>query len=383
MSTKTILIISEFPADFYSLGAALDRAEPERFKSVTVSTRDQPVDALMDPGNDAVILAYTPETEYLLRLAQKKHLTLPIIVLIDQESEDRVGKLKAAGASDYIVRGVISDDLLHRILDYSIMLSSVRLQHEHVLQQQRIEHAVQQGGEHLRSVAHAGGDGRTFHQPGLPPSFTVITDDTTEKPQPAVTVLAQSVPRGLSTPWKATILVLLVAVALVSVGLLDQRLDSEARLSRLEAGNDILSGQLLQIHSELTRIALAPTPVVVTGSDDVTEPEPELAVTADPTFGPKPEPTPIVAIPQTTVTVVGGENWFINLGTFSSNTAAQRFADGLRPSAHQIEVQSAIVAGQNLYRVRLINLPSEEVAYTLATDYQLSLGGNPLWVGRY
>ncbi len=62
MNKRTVLIISEHAADFYSLTAALDRAEPNRFKAVTVNTRDQPVDALMDPGNDVVVLAYTLET---------------------------------------------------------------------------------------------------------------------------------------------------------------------------------------------------------------------------------------------------------------------------------------------------------------------------------
>ena len=61
MASKKILIISEYAADFYSLGAALDRAENDRYQYVTVNTRDQPIDSLMDPSNDAVILAYTQE----------------------------------------------------------------------------------------------------------------------------------------------------------------------------------------------------------------------------------------------------------------------------------------------------------------------------------
>ena len=34
---------------------------------------------MMDPSNEAVILAYTQDTEYLLRLAEKKDLSLRII----------------------------------------------------------------------------------------------------------------------------------------------------------------------------------------------------------------------------------------------------------------------------------------------------------------
>lgn len=231
VSRKTVLIISEYPEDFYSLGAALDRARHEPFKYVTVGTQDQPVEALMDPDNDVVILAYTPETEYLLRLAKKKNLTLPIIVLIDRALEVQVGKLKAAGASDYFVRGQISDDLLHRVLDYSIALANLKQQHEQVLQ--RIRRSAQQSGNHLRSVAKA------------------------------------------------------------------------------------------------------------------------------------------------------IDNWFINLGTFSSDSAAQHFASSLAPSSHQIEVRATQSAGQNLYLVRLVNLSSAKVAEALATDYQVNLGGNRPWVGQH
>jgi len=112
LATKKILIISDHPADFYSLGAALDRAGTDRFKCITASTRDQPVDALMDPANHAVILAYKPETEYLLRLAKKKQLALPVIVMRDEESVGLVKRLKVAEASDHLVRGLSNDETL-------------------------------------------------------------------------------------------------------------------------------------------------------------------------------------------------------------------------------------------------------------------------------
>lgn len=142
MASKKILIISEYAADFYSLGAALDRAGNDIYQYVTVNTRDQPVDSLMDPSNDAVILAYTEETEYLLRLAEKKDLSLPIILLIDPGIEAQAERLKAAGATDYVVRGFISDDTLHRVLDYTIVLSHLKSQRDQLVRQQQIERSV-------------------------------------------------------------------------------------------------------------------------------------------------------------------------------------------------------------------------------------------------
>ena len=89
---------------------------------------ERPLEALMDPGHDVVIIAYAPETEYLLRLAQKNHVTVPIIVLLDEASEDAVAQLREYGAQDYLERGQLQDALVHRVLDYSIKLKAAREQ---------------------------------------------------------------------------------------------------------------------------------------------------------------------------------------------------------------------------------------------------------------
>jgi len=442
---KTILIISEHPADFYSLTAALDRAEPARFHPVTVNTRDQPVDALMDPMNDAVILAYTLETEYLLRLAQKKHLSVPIIVLIDQVSEAQIGKLKDAGATDYIVRGLISDDMLHRILDYSMVLNHVTLQHAQVVEQQRIERAAQQAGEHLQSVTEAVGNGVVNTTPAgvgesRPGSIAALgrTPDasggTENQSTPIRASRAALSPTPASpwsaspwsaSPWKAAILALIVVVLLVCAALLNQRLDSESRLSRLEASNDILSQQVLQLHSDLTPTTLVPA------VPDISPPGPADTIEVS-TTPPAPESSPLIkavttptfveaeqksdqatqvqlqdpagtvtvtaaaevvesvmvdegisdSVPITGITTVTSGAWFINLGTFSSESAARRFARSLGSTAHQLELQPVLVGGRELYRVRLVDLPSAEAAEDVATDYQVRLGGSRPWVGR-
>jgi AmiR/NasT family two-component response regulator len=397
VASKKILIISEYAADFYSLGAALDRAENDRYQYVTVNTRDQPVDSLMDPSNDAVILAYTQETEYLLRLAEKKHLSLPIILLIDPGTEAQAEKLKAAGATDYVVRGFISDDMLHRVLDYTIALSHVKSQHEQVVRQQQIERSVQQGGEHLRSVAKSVGEPDRFQATSVSPTPAPSPDPipeptpaarTAKSPAPETRLTFELVPdpaepaatkpapaqklsAALINPWNLITLTLLIAIVLVSAALFQQRLNSEIRLAQLETSNEILAQQLLQVQSNL----ILPTPAPLPTPTATPAPTPVQA-SGDPVV----EQTPPVA----TLPIGRGtrDTWFINLGTFSSYSAAQNFVESLGPTSHSLDLQAAEISGRRLYRVRLANLPSQELADNLARDYELNFGGQRLWVGR-
>jgi diguanylate cyclase (GGDEF)-like protein len=122
VALKNVLIISEHKTDHLVLSASLTRAFPKRFNVITATSMERPLDALMDRNNDAVIMAHAPETDYMLRLAQKSNVTVPIIVILDEASEATISRLSDLGARDYLIRGKIQDDLLHRILDYSIQL---------------------------------------------------------------------------------------------------------------------------------------------------------------------------------------------------------------------------------------------------------------------
>ena len=126
MDQHTILIISEHKTDHLILSACLERAAPTRFKLASASMMQRPLDALLDPAIDAVLMASGPETEYLLRLAQKNNATAPIILLLDEISEKISTQLREYGAQDYLVRGQLQDQLVHRILDYSIQLKEAR-----------------------------------------------------------------------------------------------------------------------------------------------------------------------------------------------------------------------------------------------------------------
>lgn len=127
MDLRTILAISANKTDHLILADCLDRAEPSRFRLNSKTALERPLDTLMDPTIDAVILAAGPETDYLLRLAQKHVPSLPIILLRDNMPDsEELRQLRDSGAQDYLVRGQLQDPMLHRLLDYSIELKQAR-----------------------------------------------------------------------------------------------------------------------------------------------------------------------------------------------------------------------------------------------------------------
>lgn len=128
MEQHTVLIISENKTDHLIVSACLERARPARFHLTSSESMERPLDALLDPMVDAVIMAHGPETEYLLRLASKNEATAPLILLLDEANETTITQLRELGAQDYLIRGQLQDALVHRVLDYSIQLKQAREQ---------------------------------------------------------------------------------------------------------------------------------------------------------------------------------------------------------------------------------------------------------------
>jgi diguanylate cyclase (GGDEF)-like protein len=110
------------------ISACLERARPARFHVASSESIERPLEALLDPMIDAVIMAHGPETEYLVRLANKHEATVPLILLVDDTDEETLSQLQELGAQDYLVRGQLQDALVHRVLDYSIQLNQAREQ---------------------------------------------------------------------------------------------------------------------------------------------------------------------------------------------------------------------------------------------------------------
>lgn len=128
MEQHTILIISENKTDHLVLAACLGRAKPARFHLSPAEAMERPLEALMDPEIDAVIMAQGPQTEYLLRLASKNEATAPLIILMDEADIGSLPQLRELGAQDYLIRSQLQDALVHRVLDYSIQLKQAREQ---------------------------------------------------------------------------------------------------------------------------------------------------------------------------------------------------------------------------------------------------------------
>ena len=146
MEQHTVLIISENTTDQLILSSCLDRAQPPRFQLTTTESMERPLEALMDPGHDVVIISYAPETEYLLRLAQKNNVAVPIIVLVDEAQDDLIAQLQEHGAQDYLIRGQLQDGLVHRILDYSIQLKAAREQIQQLSSRDSLTGALNRSG---------------------------------------------------------------------------------------------------------------------------------------------------------------------------------------------------------------------------------------------
>lgn len=128
MDQHTILIISDDKTDHLIITACLERALPARFHLAPAAAMEHPLEALLDPKIDAVIMAHGPESEYLLRLANKNKATAPLILLLDKADQTQIEQLRELGAQDYLIRGQLQDALVHRVLDYSIQLKQAREQ---------------------------------------------------------------------------------------------------------------------------------------------------------------------------------------------------------------------------------------------------------------
>ena len=146
MEKHTILIISEEQTDHVVLAASLERARPQRFELATAQSMERPIEALLDPTIDVVVMAHGPQTEYLLRLAAKNEAAAPIIVLLDEANDQTGNQLRELGAQDYLVRGQFQDALLHRILDYNAKLKSAREKIQQLSNRDPLTGALNRGG---------------------------------------------------------------------------------------------------------------------------------------------------------------------------------------------------------------------------------------------
>lgn len=78
--------------------------------------------------------------------------------------------------------------------------------------------------------------------------------------------------------------------------------------------------------------------------------------------------------------VAGG--WFVNFGSYAERALAERWAAKLSVSDGQVVVQSASASGKTLYRVRVVDLNSQDAAERVATALERQYQLPRLWVGK-
>ena len=145
----------------------------------------------------------------------------------------------------------------------------------------------------------------------------------------------------------------------------------------LEVRNQDLQVQLeyLQVENQQLRQSLAapaPTPEIEAADAPVAEPAP-----------PKPAPTnspPQKATVAESVTVSSG--WFVNFGSYTQKATAKSWASKLTTDKGEIAVVDGKKDNKQYFRVRIINLPSREIAEKIAHELEQTHNLPRLWIGN-
>jgi cell division septation protein DedD len=111
----------------------------------------------------------------------------------------------------------------------------------------------------------------------------------------------------------------------------------------------------------------------------LSRPAPKPAAVAKPSPAPaKPAPAPAS---KPTAAPAGGD-WFVNFGSYSQRELAESWAAKLKPSAGRSTVTTASKDGRTFYRVRVVDLDSQETADRIARQLESQHGLSKLWVGK-
>lgn len=102
----------------------------------------------------------------------------------------------------------------------------------------------------------------------------------------------------------------------------------------------------------------------------------------------KPKPAPAKPIAKPTAKPAPARasapsgNWFVNFGSYGQRSAAQAWSAKLRPESGKVIVSSAEKDGRTFYRVRVVGLPNETAAQSVARTLESDYGLSKLWVGK-
>ena len=96
--------------------------------------------------------------------------------------------------------------------------------------------------------------------------------------------------------------------------------------------------------------------------------------------------TPIVAAPRPAAVkpsmVVSSGAWFVNVSSYSTRAAAEKWAAKVRPNAGKVIVSASTREGKTYFRVRVVGLANKSAANQVARQLETELSLDTLWVGR-
>jgi cell division septation protein DedD len=112
--------------------------------------------------------------------------------------------------------------------------------------------------------------------------------------------------------------------------------------------------------------------------------KPSASNSSDPVAPKSPTPVPAISQPVTAkpVATVSSGAWFVNVSSYSTRAAAEKWAPKVRPDAGQVTVSASTRKGKTYYRVRVIGLANKSAAAEVARKLEVGLGLDNLWVGH-
>jgi SPOR domain len=148
--------------------------------------------------------------------------------------------------------------------------------------------------------------------------------------------------------------------------LMERNAELEARVQSLQLENRQLNDTLQGLEQQLASQQVAEADLPAT---------PAEAAPAPAAAAPAPEVRPAPA-PETPA----AGSWFVNFGSYRQRDMAERWAERLQPATGKVVVTAA--PSSDLFRVRVVSLPSEQAARQVAATLQSQFALPALWVGR-
>jgi cell division septation protein DedD len=154
----------------------------------------------------------------------------------------------------------------------------------------------------------------------------------------------------------------------------------------LRAQEKILQAEIAALYEELNQktneapiqsseaVSPAPAPEIVKPAPEIVEPSPEIV-----------KPTPVQQAPTETVppeTPLAQNTWFVNFASYRNKATADNWASRLSVEAGRVTVVSGEKKGTLFYRVRVLDLPSKEIAEKIARQLEQTHHLSPRWVGK-